>query len=738
MRGAGAAATRASSVGRISSKRRSAARRIARRTYGSSFRGNAVISRRNAYSASPSRPRRASRSPRVDSTPGCGGAPAAILVAARSASVRPSSSRPCAASACASRRSAATLGRAAGPAASRAAVSAAFQSPRRPATVARTSRASRGFAARARFASASARSRRSRSRASSARSIASPSASSGKRRAVSSWTASASSGSPEPAQDVGELVADVDEIGLLAEEPDAEGERLLEPSLVGEGETALDLAEHRDPRLGIGQRSVGGLGGGSEVAERRESRQLLGARRRRRREGERNAIELGLALRPLAPPVGAQVAPLAGVGREVVELRIGTVDRVPALVGERAELAPAEVQSGIERLRVDPPRGRLGAGEREERDTGRLRRRLGAGERGRGRVEVDQRRGRGHALAGALAAGQLEDQRHVQRFAVEEHAVLRFAVVAEAFAVVREDEDRRPLVLAALPQAVEEAAERGVGGGDLAVVRIGEARPERLGRGVRRVWLEQVDEQEPGAALSALLRAVEPAQGRVHRLDARALQLADGRGFVHLQLVVVGGEAGREAGLAPQHVSRDRGAGGVAGLAEQRRQRAVTGGVEAEADVAPHADVGREPAGQQRSVRRQGERHLRPGVLEPDPLAHERREPGRRAVGVAPVRQAVGAQGVDRDEEDRRPRPLARATREGRQGREDRDDRERGEGADCGTVRAVALTRRRASTAPARRAGAGRPPPVRSRAESSGRRAARARDRRSATPPRRG
>ena len=65
---------------------------------------------------------------------------------------------------------------------------------------------------------------------------------------------------------------------------------------------------------------------------------------------------------------------------------------------------------------------------------------------------------------------QLEDQRHLERLAVEEDAVLLLAVVAQPLAVVGEEDDDRPVVDPLLLQLGEQVADDRVGGGDLAVV----------------------------------------------------------------------------------------------------------------------------------------------------------------------------------------------------------------------------------------------------------------------------
>ena len=100
------------------------------------------------------------------------------------------------------------------------------------------------------------------------------------------------------------------------------------------------------------------------------------------------------------------------------------------------------------------------------------------------------------ALAGASAGGELHQERHLDRLAVEEDAVLLFAVVAEALAVIGEQDDEGSVVEPEPAQAIEERAHRGIRGRHLAVVGIGVRGAPRLGRLVGGVRLVQVEEEE--------------------------------------------------------------------------------------------------------------------------------------------------------------------------------------------------------------------------------------------------
>jgi hypothetical protein len=74
-----------------------------------------------------------------------------------------------------------------------------------------------------------------------------------------------------------------------------------------------------------------------------------------------------------------------------------------------------------------------------------------------------------------------------------------FAVLAERFTVIRRKNDKRVLQRAGGAEASEEATERRIGIGDLAVVRLtGVFRSIWLGRCVRLVRVVQMDPDEEG------------------------------------------------------------------------------------------------------------------------------------------------------------------------------------------------------------------------------------------------
>ncbi len=107
---------------------------------------------------------------------------------------------------------------------------------------------------------------------------------------------------------------------------------------------------------------------------RRRSRAPAGARARRPRRPRAPAIRPPAVRRSSAPrerlprldAVGGDVVALVRIVPEVVELLARRLDVAVAVVGERGQLAPAEVVARVQRLGVDRPRGQV-AGAVEQR-----------------------------------------------------------------------------------------------------------------------------------------------------------------------------------------------------------------------------------------------------------------------------------------------------------------------------------------------------------------------------------
>ena len=100
----------------------------------------------------------------------------------------------------------------------------------------------------------------------------------------------------------------------------------------------------------------------------------------------------------------------------------------------------------------------------------------------------------GDAPARAGVPFLFDDQRHVNRFVVDEQSVLLLAVIPEPFTVIRQQHDRGTVVELTRLQVLEKMPDDFVAVGNLAVVRQVLAEPRR--RRVRLVRLVEMEEQE--------------------------------------------------------------------------------------------------------------------------------------------------------------------------------------------------------------------------------------------------
>ena len=195
-------------------------------------------------------------------------------------------------------------------------------------------------------------------------------------------------------------------------------------------------------------------------------------------------------------------------------------------------------------------------------------------------------------------------------------------VFAESLAVVGEQNDQRAVVDPELLELGDQLADHVVGGGDLAVVgglALGRKRRRRGVRSVRFVEMEEEQKRLVGVR-------PQPGQDPGERFAPGTLQLAEPRLGAHLDLVVVEVEAGGDPRPPLQHVRRHRAAGGVAPRLQELREVRLRPGldrrlVERIADVVAHPGGGGQEAGEDRGVRRQGQRHVGVGVGEQDGVA---------------------------------------------------------------------------------------------------------------------
>ena len=230
------------------------------------------------------------------------------------------------------------------------------------------------------------------------------------------------------------------------------------------------------------------------------------------------------------------------------------------------------------------------------------------------------------------------------------------AVPAAALAVVGRGDDQRLRERPVALQAGEQRPDGGVHGRDLAQVRVAARLLQELARRiVGEVRVVEVQPQEEGL-VPARVEPGERARDDLLRRTAGAQVLLDvgrrGRRVVVLEALV-------EPELGREHDGGDEGGAGVALLARALRQR-LRRGRETRLAVAAQRVAQRIEAGEQRGVRRQGQRRHGARVLEHDALARQtvevRRQPLRAAVAAERLR--VGR--VEREQHERRPL-LARA-----------------------------------------------------------------------------
>ncbi len=245
-------------------------------------------------------------------------------------------------------------------------------------------------------------------------------------------------------------------------------------------------------------------------------------------------------------------------------------------------------------------------------DGRRRRRPRGFGDRGK---DVDQSDRDPDAGPRAARTRKLHEERHADRLAVKEDAVLVLAVVAEPLPVIRGEHDDRAVVETALPQVSEETADRCVGRGDLSVV--GARRvlgAECLRRNVGSVRLVEVKEEKERLSRVGLREGFKTLYG----LGARPLVRR-----VRSEHVVVKVETGIEPTIATEGEGGDGRARRVAARLQHRRECRMR-----TRQPVPHvvadAVLRRQEPGQERRVRRKRQWRRAVRVLENDRVARER------------------------------------------------------------------------------------------------------------------
>jgi hypothetical protein len=356
-----------------------------------------------------------------------------------------------------------------------------------------------------------------------------------------------------------------------------------------------------------------------------------------------------------------EVPCFAGIGGQVVELRCGRLDQLPRAGHQRTQRRPAIGEERHQRLGVDGARGRGVRGrsaEQSRREVGAVaaqRARVGrrAEQRERGGGEVDLAHRLRHPQTRAHPRPD-DDPRHAQGGVVGEHAVARLAVLAEALAVVGDRHHQQGVAGRRAPQSrmSEQAADLGVDERDLAVVgTTGELAREPRRRRVGGVRIEEMDPEEEG---SRAVELVEPSQRAADGGVGAALRHhAELLGPTALEIVVVDLEPLGQTEAAVEHRRRHERGGAIAAPAQRLGQR---GGVVAESVQAVVADAVRRriAAGQHRGVRRQRDRRRGIGALEAGPPSRQLVERRGARVAVTVGADAIGARGVERDQDEGR------------------------------------------------------------------------------------
>ena len=276
----------------------------------------------------------------------------------------------------------------------------------------------------------------------------------------------------------------------------------------GQRDGRPDLRQHRGLVLRVGQRVAGAVGAigrlRADVAQRLQPLEVLARHARGRlrlRAGQQADRAPARAAVTACGRSAARLRVSPRVCLEVVELRAGRLDEAVARVGEGVRARSSRSDSGRRTPRrrspvpaAGPPRPRAAArSERPRRPPAR-----GAPARSRmRRHEVDVlHRVRTRGARRPRPPGSFTIERHADRRVVEEQPVLLLAVVAEPFAVIRQEDDRRARSYS--PRCFshgDQLADDLVGAGDLAVVGV-RTRANRSGGRVRRVRLVDVEEEE--------------------------------------------------------------------------------------------------------------------------------------------------------------------------------------------------------------------------------------------------
>jgi hypothetical protein len=343
------------------------------------------------------------------------------------------------------------------------------------------------------------------------------------------------------------------------------------------------------------------------------------------------------------------------------------------------------VVAGIERLRVGQA-VRGGSRHEERRDEASPLDLGGDGDPGhlahRGH-DVDQTDRLRRDPASEFRKWRGDDQRDMESRLVDEETVRRLLVLAQAFAVVGREDEEEVVAESVAVEEIPEPGELGIRIRDFAEIGILSVLAlERLGRGVGRVGVVEVD---PGEEFAVLL-FVDPAQGLVDDFVRRPLDLAerDLLETAQVELVEIRVEALVQPPLGVEDVGGDEGrrvvALGLEGLGHGHELRG-----DDEAAVVADAVENGQGAGHDRRVRGQRQRRLRDGALVADSLGGKGVHGRRGDVSIAVAADLVGAKRVHGDEDDVPVLVAPEAAEVRRMGPEKEDGQQAGEGQGRGT-----------------------------------------------------
>src|SRR5713226_9178112 len=363
---------------------------------------------------------------------------------------------------------------------------------------------------------------------------------------------------------------------------------------------------------------------------------------------------------------GGNVPGFSGIGFKIVQLWLGSFDKVKALTLERVQRTPTERTEGIKSLAV----GRIVCslicgltpcliiGQRRTEQSMRLKVYVDRIVRIFHVGQLQKRRGHGRGLHGLATSAsrnaapnrRFHDQRHMHRGVVHEEAMLIFAVLPERLAMIAECDDQRRIIKVVLFEPCHQVTELVIRVGDLAIVEVaavlGAVGFWRIVGAVRVVKMQPKKKRASRSCLQPLdgMGYTFPS-ATVHQPDILFLE-----GF-RRKRVIVKVEAARQSPTSVENEGADHGSGGVTRFLEGLRHGTKLLCQRLPGEIL-HAVLKRISAGQDDRMRRPCKWDLRDCALKHDPVACQRIE-GWSLDGLRSITShVVGAQGIDGDQYD--------------------------------------------------------------------------------------